>query len=95
MRGGKANSWRPGYELKPELVEMTISSKLAVLLSSIATCLLLTGCFSNTMEDIRTSTPTVESSSVVGLTPTAKSDEDLVQRQCMTIYLDPWILGSR
>lgn len=68
-------------------------SKLTLMLSSITVCLFLTGCFSQTNEDTRTSTQSVETPATVFST-TGRGDQDLAQRQRMTIYLDPWILGN-
>lgn len=68
-------------------------SKLTLMLSSVAMCLFLTGCFSQTNQDTKTSTPSVETPAT-GFSATGRGDQDLAQRQRMTIYLDPWILGN-
>jgi hypothetical protein len=72
-------------------------SKLTVMLmlSIMTVCLLLTGCFSYTKEEARASTPAVVGPSATSPTTTIGTEDGLAQRQRMTIYLDPWILGSR
>ena len=64
------------------------------MLSSIAVCLCLTGCFAQTNGDAPESAGVVESPSVTGFSTIGRGDEDFAQRQRMTIYLDPWIFGN-
>jgi VCBS repeat-containing protein len=70
-------------------------NKLTVMLLSITVSMFITGCFSYSQEDTRTSTPGLEASSATSPTTIIESEDGLPQRQRMMIYLDPWILGSR
>ena len=70
-------------------------NKLTVVLSSIAVTMFLTGCFSYNRQDTRTSAPAVEAPSVTGPTASIEGEDGYPQRQRMTTYLEPWIMGSR
>ena len=85
---------RVSDEFRMELVSMRRLSKLTLMLSSIAVCLFLTGCFAQTNGDAPESAGVVESPPVTGFSTIGRGDEDFAQRQRMTIYLDPWIFGN-
>ncbi len=70
-------------------------SKLTLMLSSMSVCMLLIGCFAPTKDEALTSTAAVKVPSATSSTTTIETEDGLAQRERMTIYLDPWILGSR
>ncbi len=70
-------------------------SKLILMLSSMSVCILLIGCFASTKDEALTSTAAVKVPSATSPTTTIETEDGLAQRKRMTIYLDPWILGSR